>query len=86
MKAIELIEGAKEILHLSPWRSIEKLNQAIAELEKQPDLMKALKLAYEAMNYLGDILNNHDMVQPEDEAVTKEAFEVVSKIVGKSKP
>lgn len=53
-----------------------ELQAKIAQLEK------ALKLAYEAMNYLGDILSNHDMVEPEDEAVTNEAFEVVSKIVG----
>lgn len=68
----------------------EILKKVKAFLETQAkqieQLEEALKLAYEAMNYLGDILNKHDMVQPEDEAITKEAFEVVSKIVGKTKP
>ncbi len=60
--------------------------QAHHQAEDNRNYKIALKLAYEAMNYLGDILNAHDMAQPEDEAVTKEAFEVVSKIVGLTKP
>ena len=48
-----------------------------SEAYKLKQCYKALILAYETMNYLGDILNNHDMIQPEDEAVTKEAFKVV---------
>lgn len=48
-------------------------------MSKKDDIGHALKLAWEAMNYLGNILNSHDMVQPEDEAVTKEAFEIVPK-------
>lgn len=37
----------------------------------------ALRLALDAMNYMGDILNNMDAVEQEDEAKTAPAFEAV---------
>lgn len=38
-------------------------------------LREALRLAEAAMNYMGDVLNNMDAVEPEDLAITKPAFE-----------
>lgn len=40
-------------------------------------LREALKLAYGAMNYMGDILNGMDAVEPEDVDATSPAFEAV---------
>jgi hypothetical protein len=42
--------------------------------EELKEALDALKAAYDAMNYLGDILNAHDMVEPEDEKATDKAF------------
>lgn len=40
-------------------------------------LRQALELAYGAMNYMGDILNNMDAVEEKDIAATGQAFEAV---------
>ena len=49
-------------------------------------LREVLKLAYGAMNYLGDVLNGMDAVEPEDEAATTPAFDAVrAALSGESK-
>jgi len=62
-----------------------------AEQAKEADLLAmaaetlaALKLAYEAMNYLGDVLNGMGAVMPEDEEATTEAFMMVRAVLAKA--
>ncbi len=54
---------------------------SVAELmtrgDAAPDLVQVIKLAYDAMNYMGDILNGMDAVMPEDEQATTAAFTAV---------
>jgi hypothetical protein len=49
-----------------------------------PEMLDALKLANDAMNYLGDILNSHDMAEPEDEVKTTPAFRAVHAAIKKA--
>lgn len=59
----------------------EDAAEAVAELmtrgDAAPDLLETIKLAYDAMNYMGDILNGMDAVMPEDEQATTAAFSAV---------
>lgn len=47
------------------------------------EVLDALNMAYKAMNYMGDILNDHDMVLPEDNEKTDPAFETVREVLDK---
>ena len=47
------------------------------------EVLDALVAAYGAMNYIGDILNGHDMVTPEDETATEYAYHIVSSVLSK---
>lgn len=51
----------------------------IRELRKAHE---ALRMANDAMNYMGDILNGHDMAEPEDVAKVTPAFYAVRAAVG----
>lgn len=53
---------------------LDQIDSQAAEIER---LREVLKLAYGAMNYLGDVLNGMDAVEPEDEAATTPAFDAV---------
>jgi hypothetical protein len=44
-------------------------------------MREALRLAYDAMNYMGDILNDMDAVETEDMKKTAKAFETVRAIL-----
>lgn len=61
----------------------DQIDTLAAEIER---LREVLKLAYGAMNYLGDVLNGMDAVEPEDEAATTPAFDAVrAALSGESK-
>ena len=47
-------------------------------------LPDALRLAMDAMNYMGDALNDMDACEPEDEAATSLAFAVVRTALGEA--
>jgi len=51
--------------------------------EDLSEALKALSLAYKAMNYLGDILNECDMAMPEDVDETAESFDIVRSVLEK---
>ena len=74
MIAIELVEKAKDVLHLAPWMAIDFLNQAIAELEKQENRIRKM--------YAGDLslesrLNGYKVVVGElQKRITKQAAEL----------
>lgn len=47
------------------------------------ELVEALKLAYDTMNYMGDIMNEMDIVSKEDEERTGPAFDAVRAALAK---
>lgn len=53
-------------------------------LAAAPEMLEALKLAYRAMNYFGDVLNGMGAVMPEDEDKTTPAFQAVRAILTKT--
>ena len=56
---------------------------AIDELKVLADeVERALLAAYEAMNYMGDILNDMDAVTDADEAYLSQRFDVVRSVLG----
>lgn len=67
---------------------MSKTRDRIAELEKHVRrLTKALVLADRAMNHMGDIMNDMDIVQDEDIKITAPAFAAVKAAIGtKVKP
>jgi hypothetical protein len=61
-----------------------RLAATVREMEgKAEDLRGALEDAEKAMNYLGDILNNHDMVEDADIEFTAPLFERVQRTLGR---
>lgn len=48
-----------------------------ALLAERDALLDAVRLAYDAMNYLGDVLNGMDAAEPEDVERTAPAFDAV---------
>lgn len=55
------------------------LARAAAERAKY---IEVIRLAYDAMNHMGDVLNGMDAVEPEDEDQTAPAFIAVRQILG----
>ncbi len=63
------------------WRS-----ERDAALAGYADLRGALESASNVMNYLGDILNAHDMVLEKDELATEEGFNIVAAALATQPP
>lgn len=49
-----------------------------------PDMLAALRLALDAMNHIGDVLNGMDATMPEDEARTTPAFDAVRAAIARA--
>lgn len=62
---------------------IAALRERAEKAKRERDELKSvLQQAYDAMNYMGDILNNMDAVLDEDIAATKAAFDLVRAALG----
>jgi hypothetical protein len=71
-------------LAINRGRDNARLAATVRELEgRAEDLRGALEDAEKAMNYLGDILNNHDMVEDADIEFTAPLFERVQRTLGR---
>ena len=63
---------------MNEYEEIRRMERELLALEGKLKLAcDALVSAYQMMNYLGDILNGHDMALPEDVGAVTPGFETV---------
>ncbi|ADU50149.1 hypothetical protein Tmar_0024 [Thermaerobacter marianensis DSM 12885] len=75
--------------YLSPQTIRKRVEKALRGQEvartSAAKVERALLAAYEAMNYMGDILNDMDAVTAKDEAYLNQRFKVVRSVLGEQK-
>jgi hypothetical protein len=73
-RLMEIIRQEREQLSRFVQETGKENQQQVALLE---ECANVLKQAYEAMGYLGDILNEHNMIEPIDELKVNPTFDTV---------